>query len=355
MAERDLTQDLQAQVQQALANKVPLRIVGGDSKAFLGNKTAGEVLDVSAHQGIISYEPTELVITARSGTPLRDIENILAAQHQMLAFEPPHYGDTATLGGTIACNLSGPRRAYAGAARDYVLGTRMINGKAEDLHFGGEVMKNVAGYDVSRLMAGAMGTLGVLLEVSLIVLPRPEYEVTLVHTVDAKTALNKMHDWALQPLPISATCFYGERLMVRLCGTEGGVRAAMKKIGGDEMPKGTEFWQQIKEQQKTIFKGDKSLWRLSIASDSLPMEMGKALYEWGGALRWLKSDAPLETIQQAAREAGGHATLFRNLSYVESTPVFQPLDAGLFKVHQQLKHAFDPDNIFNSGRMYPGL
>ena len=355
MHDRDLTQDLQAQVQQALANKTPLRIVGGDSKAFLGNRSEDNILDVSAHQGIISYEPTELVITARSGTPLKEIENILMAQNQMLAFEPPHYGDTATLGGTIACNLSGPRRAYAGAARDYVLGTRIINGKAEDLHFGGEVMKNVAGYDVSRLMAGAMGTLGVLLDASLKVLPFPEYEVTLVHTVDAKTALNKMHDWALQPLPISATCFYGEKLVVRLCGTEGGVRAAMKKIGGDEMPNAAEFWQQIKEQRKSIFNGEKSLWRLSIASDTSPMEMGKALYEWGGALRWLKSDAPVETIQQAAREAGGHATLFRNLTYDAAMPVFQPLNAGLLKIHQQLKHAFDPENIFNPGRMYPGL
>ncbi|MFO7602644.1 MAG: glycolate oxidase subunit GlcE [Gammaproteobacteria bacterium] len=355
MTDRDISAALQAQVAAALEERRTLNIVGGNSKSFLGNAAAGDRLDVSPHRGVISYEPTELVITARSGTPLASIEALLAEHGQMLAFEPPHYGDTATLGGTIAANLSGPRRAYAGAARDYVLGTRLLNGRAEDLHFGGEVMKNVAGYDVSRLMAGALGTLGVLLEVSLKVLPLPEAEVTLVQSVDVHTALKLMHDWGVQPLPISATCFYGERLAVRLCGSEGGVRAARKKIGGDELPHAAEFWQQIREQRKSVFNSDQSLWRLSLASDSAPLDMGKTVYEWGGALRWLQSDAPVADIQQAACAAGGHATLYRNRSYAESTPAFQPLAAGLFKVHQQLKHAFDPQGIFNPGRLYPAL
>jgi glycolate oxidase FAD binding subunit len=355
MTDRDLIDDLQAQVETAIADKTALQIVGGNSKSFLGNASQGQRLDVGGHQGVITYEPTELVITARSGTPLSVIENLLTEHNQMLAFEPPYYGESATLGGTIACNLSGPRRAYAGAARDFVLGARLINGKGEVLHFGGEVMKNVAGYDVSRLMAGAMGTLGVLLDISLKVLPRPEYEMTLVQTRDAQAALDKMHDWARQSYPISATCFYGERLMVRLCGAEGGVKAAAKQIGGDVMDNAAEFWQQIREQHKSFFADDKPLWRLSIASDSPPLEIGKSLYEWNGALRWLKSTQSADVIRQAAQQAGGHATRFRGNTTSEADSVFQPLPPGLFKVHQQLKQAFDPHGIFNPGRLYPGL
>lgn len=361
----DISQPLQQQVLAAIKAKTPLCIRGGNSKAFYGRtygrSPVGEPLDVSAHRGIVSYEPTELVITARAGTPLQEIEDTLAAQGQMLAFEPPRFGEAATLGGTIACNLSGPRRAYAGAARDFVLGTRVLNGKAELLSFGGEVMKNVAGYDVSRLMAGALGTLGVLLEVSLKVLPRPEAELTLIHSdCSAEKALEKMHAWAGQPLPISATSHSTDLLRVRLSGTADAVQAAQKIIGGEAMKASTAstYWLELKEHQRTFFNQDMPLWRLSVASDtppsSFPLALAReCLIEWGGAQRWLFSKAGPEQIRAQAGAAGGHATLFRRTA--DDSDVFQPLSAPLMQIHRQLKTAFDPHGILNPGRMYAGL
>ena len=219
--DQDIGQRLQDRVQAAVEAATPLRLVGGDTKAFYGRQPLGEPLNLAGHRGIVSYEPTELVITARAGTPLQRLEATLARQGQMLPFEPPHFGADATLGGTIACNLSGPRRRYAGAARDFVLGTRVLNGSGEILSFGGEVMKNVAGYDVSRLMTGAMGTLGLLLEISLKVLPRPETELTLGLDMSADLALERLSRWGLRPLPISASCHDGARLLVRLSGMAG--------------------------------------------------------------------------------------------------------------------------------------
>ena len=220
--QNDASRDLQAQVEQAYQNKTPLRIEGSNSKHWYGNSVAQDntqTLSTATHQGITSYEPTELVITARAGTPLSVLEAELTANQQRLAFEPPHFGEGATLGGTIACNLSGPARPYTGSARDFVLGCKIINGKGEVLQFGGEVMKNVAGYDVSRLMTGALGTLGVLLEVSLKVLPCPEREITLVHDeFKVDDSLQHVHDWGLHPYPISATAFDDNSLHVRLSG-----------------------------------------------------------------------------------------------------------------------------------------
>lgn len=359
MLEQDHTSSLQAQVQAAYESKSPLNIQGGCSKSFLGHAVNGDVLDVSQHQGIINYEPTELVLTARSGTRLSDIEDILASQNQMLGFEPPHFGSNATLGGTIACNLSGPRRAYAGAARDYVLGTRLLNGKGEDLHFGGEVMKNVAGYDVSRLVTGAMGTLGVLLEVSLKVLPKPESEITLMQQVNSLTATTRLHEWAQQPLPISASCFDGEQLMIRLSGTPTAVDAAVQKIGGEPLDNADAFWQSIREQTHEFFADDKPLWRLSIASTTSSLTVpDKVLSEWGSALRWIKTDLPAAAIQHMALAAGGHATLFRpSQLQAEQSPqeIFQPLPNGLMQLHRKIKTAFDPAAILNIGRMYPDI
>ena len=350
----DLAEALQERVHAAVAQATPLRLVGGDTKAFYGREPVGEPLAVGGHRGILNYEPTELVITARSGTPLVHIEEALAREGQMLPFEPPHLGAGATLGGTIACNLSGPRRPYAGAARDFVLGTRVLNGKGEILSFGGEVMKNVAGYDVSRLMAGAMGTLGILLEVSLKVLPRPETEVTLAREGTADEALEQVHQWGLRPLPVSASCYDGERLFVRLSGTSGAVNAARKKLGGDRVPDTPGFWRSLREQEHPFFQAPGPLWRLSLASDATPGTLvGSWLYEWGGALRWLVTETPAERVREAAREVGGHATLFRAEGARDQ--VFQPLPEPLMKVHRQLKLAFDPQEIFNPGRMYPGL
>ncbi len=353
MTDQDLSPQLQEQVNQARQTTTPLCIRGGGSKDFYGRAPVGELLDVSAHQGILNYEPTELVVTARAGTPLSEIEQVLAAEGQMLPFEPPHLGAGATLGGSIACNFSGPRRAYAGAARDFVLGTRVLNGRGEILTFGGEVMKNVAGYDVSRLMCGALGTLGVLLEVSLKVLPQAASELTLIYQTQVEDALETLHDWGQKPYPISASCYDGDHLSVRLCGEERAVQAARKLLGGDALAESEAFWRKLREQQHGFFGSRKPLWRLSLASDAAPLDVpGKWLYEWGGAQRWLKSEAAPETIREAALEAGGQATQYRG---GDREQVFQPLPDGLMAIHRRLKSAFDPQGILNPGRMYQDL
>ncbi len=353
MDREPIERELRERVAQALASGEALCIRGSGTKAFYGRTPLGHPLDIGAHRGILCYEPTELVITARAGTPLREIELALAERGQMLGFEPPRFGEAATLGGTIACNLSGPRRAYAGAARDFVLGTRVLNGRGEILSFGGQVMKNVAGYDVSRLMAGALGTLGILLEVSLKVLPRPAREITLAREGSAPEALAAMHAWARRPLPISASCFDGEALLVRLSGGAAAVESARRLIGGEALADGERFWQRLREHRHGFFASPRPLWRLAVACDAPPIGIaGKWLYEWGGGLRWLISEAPAATVRQGALRAGGQATAFRGH---DGDEVFHPLPEALFAVHRQLKHAFDPSGIINPGRMYRGL
>jgi glycolate oxidase FAD binding subunit len=351
MTNNDSSKQLQEQVKQAIDNKTPLSIASGKSKNFYGNQVVGTPLDVSQHSGIISYEPTELVITVRAGSKLKQIEETLAAENQMFGFEPPAYGETATIGGTIACNLSGPRRAFSGAARDFVLGCKIINGKGEILHFGGEVMKNVAGYDVSRLMCGAMGTLGVLLELSIKVLPKPEIEVTLIHEMNINESLNKAHLLNRSALPISATSFNDNNLYIRLSGSQGAVSAATKLIGGDKVEEGDDYWLKLKEQQLEFFKKESNIWRLSMASNAPVLKLpGKTLYEWNGALRWLLSDENEMVIREAVAKQGGHAICYRQ--YNKANNVFHPLDSSLLKLHQKMKNAFDPCNVFNPGKMY---
>lgn len=356
----DLSDELQGQVKEAYQQKSPLRIQGGNSKLFYGYEVSGDLLDVSGHQGVTSYEPSELVMTSRAGTPLKTIENILDEHNQMLAFEPPAFSEAATIGGTIACNLSGPRRPYGGAARDLLLGTNIVNGKGEKLSFGGEVMKNVAGYDVSRLMAGAMGTLGVILEVSLKTQPKPETELTLVLSLKTDEALKKIHQWSRLPLPISATCIYNQQLYVRLSGTDNGTQAAKKVIGGDELNDSALFWQSIKEQQHDYFldamEKSKTLWRLSLASNTDVLSLnGETLYEWGGALRWLITNDSEQAVRDVLSAVQGHAVQFRYPVLDNNQSIFQPISNSLFKIHQNLKNAFDPEGILNPGKMYKEL
>jgi glycolate oxidase FAD binding subunit len=341
-------------VREAAVSGSPLRLRGGGSKDFYGGALAGEVLDVSGYAGVVDYEPTELVMTARAGTPLAEIESVLKAKQQMLAFEPPHFGN-ATLGGCVAAGLSGPRRAAAGAARDFVLGVRLLDGAARDLRFGGQVMKNVAGYDVSRLIAGSMGTLGLILEVSLKVLPLPAVETTLRFELPQDAALRTMNQWAARPLPISATCYATNELVLRLSGAEAAVRAAMALLGGEIVADGAAFWTGLREQTLPFFTlatGDGTpLWRLSVPSNTAPLELaGPQLIEWGGALRWLRSAGAARSIREAAAAAGGHATLFRGAD--KSAGVFHPLAGPMLEVHRKLKQAFDPRGIFNRGRLY---
>ncbi|QNA87953.1 glycolate oxidase subunit GlcE [Massilia sp. Dwa41.01b] len=338
------------QVRAAAAGKRPLRIRGGGSKDWYGGLLQGAILDTRVHTGIVDYEPTELVITARCGTPLAEIEATLAERNQMLAFEPPHFGEHATFGGAVAAGLSGPRRANIGAVRDFVLGAQLMDGKGEVLKFGGQVMKNVAGYDVSRLLVGSLGTLGLLLEVSVKVLPRAFAETTLQFQMSEIEALRCLNEWGGQPLPISASCWCEGVLALRLSGARA-VDAAVVSLGGTVLNDADAFWTALREQQHAFFKGDAPLWRLSVPSTTSAIVLGgPQLIEWGGAQRWLRADsAAFDVIRRAAVAAGGHATLFRGGD--KSVGVFQPLAPAVARIHARLKDAFDPAHIFNPGRM----
>lgn len=354
MVNRDRSDVIAEQVRQAARAGAPLQIIGSGSKSFYGRTTSGAILSTREHRGIVNYEPNELVLTAKSGTPMREIEAALSAHGQMLAFEPPHFGTDATLGGTIACNFSGPRRPFAGAARDFVLGATIINGRGEILRFGGQVMKNVAGYDVSRLFAGSLGTLGVMLDVSLKILPVAAQTTTLIAQCNAERAIEQMNRWAASPLPITATCYDGDSLYVRLEGAATAVAKSRLHVGGEAMD-GAEFWHKLREHQHGFFRTDKPLWRIAVAPATPPLSIaGKYLLEWNGAQRWYVTDMPADEVRRIASAAGGHATLFRcgESPREQHNDVFHPLASGIQQLHLRLKHAFDPHSIFNRGKMY---
>ena len=331
----------------------PLRLRGNGTKDWYGQQLQGEVLDTTAYTGIVDYDPTELVITARCGTNLREIGKALSAHNQMLAFEPMRFDGLATIGGIVAAGLSGPRRMAVGAVRDFVLGAVMMDGRGEVLHFGGQVMKNVAGYDVSRLLTGSLGTLGLILEVSVKVLPKPVAQQSLQFSMTEAEALHQINAWGGQPLPISASCWYQGKLTVRLSGARAAVDAAILKMGGEVLADAEAFWDQLREHQMAFFaESTEGLWRLSVPSTTpvLPLP-GDTLTEWGGAQRWLKTTADATTIRAAAEAAGGHATLFRGGD--KAVGVFHPLKAPVADIHRRLKASFDPAGIFNPHRMYP--
>lgn len=351
---------ISATVREAAGERRPLRLRGGGSKDFYGQALQGDILDLRAYTGIVAYEPSELVITARCGTPLAEIERALRERGQMLAFEPPHFGEGATLGGMVAAGLSGPRRQAAGAVRDFVLGARIMDGRGEVLAFGGQVMKNVAGYDVSRLMAGALGTLGAILEVSLKVLPVPVAEATIRLELPEDRVIEQLNQWGGKPLPISASAWTDDELCVRLSGAAAAVKAAREKIGGEtvDAAQSERFWSGIREHSDMFFRASTesgaALWRMSLPSTTPPLALpGSQLIEWGGALRWLVSQADPRAIRGAAQRAGGHATLFRGGD--KSVGVFQPLAPALVDLHRKLKREFDPQGVFNPGRMYADL
>jgi glycolate oxidase FAD binding subunit len=355
----DLTPDLQQRVRAAAAAAAPLCLRGGGSKTFFGRSATGEPLEIGLHRGILNYQPTELVLSARAGTPLDEIEAALAEHGQVLPFEPPQLGAGATLGGTIACGLSGPARPYLGAARDFVLGTRVLTGRAEVLRFGGEVMKNVAGYDVPRLMTGALGTLGVLLDISVKVLPAPAVERTQTLELDQAAAIAAMNAWAGRPLPITATCWERGRLLVRLAGAESSVAQAAAQIGGEPLDGAADYWRdRIREQGHPIFAGEAPLWRLSVPPATPPLAFAGqgadlTLIEWGGAQRWIHAHLDPLKVRDTLSAVGGHSTLFRGGN--RGGPVFHPLPPALMRIHRNLKRAFDPQGLLNPGRLYPEL
>lgn len=392
-----------AQVGEAAANKSPLVIRGGGTKAWYGHRVQGVALDVRAHAGIVDYEPTELVIVARAGTPLQEIDALLAAHHQILPFEPPHFAalpglpltsgtnhggardestlarartagiSGATLGGCIAAGLSGPRRMAAGGVRDFVLGVRIIDGRGQHLSFGGRVMKNVAGYDVSRAFAGSLGTLGVITEVSLKVLPRPTQTTTLAFAISQQAALDKLNEWGGLPVAITASAWRPDgpgnpngRLLVRLEGSESAVLSGIRRIGGLDIDQAeaAAHWAGLREQTGAFFASrpaELPLWRLALPSIAPPLDpaalgFDDQLIEWGGALRWIATGADGNVIRAAATSLGGHATLWRASDALKSQyGVFTPLSAPSMAIHRRLKAEFDPDRLFNRGRLYPEL
>jgi len=377
------------QVQTARAKRSEgawLDIRGGGTKAFYGEAPRGgarEVLDVRPLAGISSYEPTELVVTARAGTPLAELEAALAGKGQCLAFEPPRFASSAaesgaaggagsgmgsgmgggTVGGMVAAGLAGPARAAVGGVRDFVLGASLLNGRAEVLSFGGQVMKNVAGYDVSRVLAGSLGMLGVILEVSLKVLPVPPATATLRFEADEDDAIRRLNTWGGQPLPLNASAWWERTLVVRLSGAAAAVQAAARRLGGEVIEPGmaARFWDGLRDHRDEFFtsaaqavQGAASLWRIGVPPTTPPLGLpGEQLIEWGGAQRWLCTGVPAAAVRDAAAAVGGHATLFRARD--KGAGVFAPLAPALAKIHRDLKLAFDPERLFNPGRVHPEL
>ena len=350
----DISKQLEEQVLDAIQRKAKLNIVGGNSKHFLGREPEGEALNVGEHSGIVSYQPVELVLTASAGTSLLEIEYALDEQGQMLAFEPSHLGETDTLGGTLACNLSGPSRPWGGSVRDHVLGVKLINGRGEHLQFGGQVMKNVAGYDASRLQAGAMGTLGVMTEISLKVLPKPAHSVTITQEMALKEAIELVNQRAGKAKPLSAACWLDGVLYTRLAGAKSAVETTLQQWSGDPMDNAEEFWRALGNQRTDFFASDEKLWRFSIKPTAeLPLAAEHQVIDWGGAQRWYRGDADFQEMQAIATDAGGQVSLFRGGD--RSSDVFHPQAAALQRIQTRLKHSFDPDRIFNAGRLYSWL
>ena len=355
MLDNDNSDDLLAQVTDALGSKRAINIVGGNSKAFLGRAQTADTLNTREHSGVVSYEPTELVVTVRTGTPMQELNDLLFDNGQMLPFEPPVLNN-GTIGGVLACGLSGPARPFAGAARDYVLGMRVINGKAQALRFGGEVMKNVAGYDAARLHVGAYGTLGVLLETSMKVLPLPEATVTVRQQLNNAFDVGPLIKLMRKPLPISAAAIVGDAQYIRLSGSESAVQAAAKTCGGDAVENDRGFWASIREREHAFFNDPRPLWRISVPefTDTLRLD-GDWLYDWAGAMRYLKTDAPAEQIYQAAKQASGHATCYTPHLIDEALPLFQPLEGAMQTLQARVRDSFDEHRLFNPGRFHPEL
>jgi glycolate oxidase FAD binding subunit len=374
--------ELTDRIRTAVAERTPLAIRAGGTKAFYGNAMdASAVLDPRPYRGIVDYAPTELVITVRCGTPLAELEAALDERGQMLPFEPPYFGGAfqaqapgeaasaePTIGGTVAAGLAGPRRASFGPTygglRDFVLGARLLDGRGQVLRFGGTVMKNVAGYDVARLLPGSLGVLGVLLDLSIKVLPKPVAETTLRVAMSQEEALQRINEWGGQPLPISASTWVNELLYLRLSGARAAVDTASQRLraahGGESIDAegASALWRGVRDHRHLFFAPEdlqqRPLWRLSLPSTAEPVMLpGQQLIEWGGALRWLRSEAAPHTIRAQAAALGGHATLFRGgTADLRAAGAFTPLSAPLAAIHKRLKAEFDPAGIFNRGRMY---
>ena len=356
----DISSALQNTVKEAISNQSPLYIHGGNSKLFYGNTIDATPLDVSKHTGIISYDPTELCITVRAGTLLSDVEKALEAENQILPFEPPQYSPATTIGGAIAAGISGPRRAYTGSVRDAILGVKIINGEAEIVSFGGQVMKNVAGYDLSRMMVRSQGTLGVILEVSIRLLPKAKSDITVSFSGTQDFALKYFQSSRTEQLPITASAWFNDQAYLRLSGSEQSLADKLKELinqlGAAPVDDPLQFWSDIRDHKHHFFgRTDKPLWRLSLppASEEIAQIGDNQFIEWGGAQRWVSTNTPANIIHSRANSRKGYATLFQG--DIPEVPKFPKLDKNLLKLHKQLKHNMDPHGIFNPGRMYSDL
>ena len=341
------------QVKSATAGHQALDIVGGGTKAFLASGSPGETLSLAEHSGIVSYEASELVITAKAGTRLDAIDAALSERGQMLGFEPPHCGSNSTIGGVVACGLSGPARPYRGSARDFVLGIELINGHGEALRFGGQVMKNVAGYDISRLVTGAFGTLGVISEVSLRVVPRPQRDVTLNWALPADQGCRRMLELARQPWPISAMATDGQSLRVRVSGSNEAVADAVARLVPDSVHEQDPFWNALRDFDLAELqsRATHSVWRLSLPPAAPDPEFKVGLHDWGGAQRWLSTDASEESLREYCSVLGGHATCMRRAAG-QSMRVFSAPETSLKQLMRRIRDSFDPAKIFNPGRYF---
>ena len=353
----DITKSLQQQISDAVKNAQQLQIIGNNSKAFYGCNTSGDnltALNIANHNGIIDYQPTELTITARAGTLLKDIIDVLAENGQMLPFEPPCFDNRATLGGCIATALAGPRRPWTGPVRDYVIGTRILTGNGKEIRLGGKVMKNVAGYDLFRPMAGALGTLGLMLDITVKLLPLPEQETSFTIPLDNKQMQHTLHDWRQRSLPLSAASYFQGLLSIRLSGSASSIDDAVSKLPSDSEETSNDYWHKLNEQQLSFFDQDSPLYRLLVpANAAYDTFSGDCLADWGGALRWIKSPLSFDEVQHYAAELGGTASVYRNNN--QGGDVFSPLADDLFELHRRIKMVMDPAGILNPGRLYRKL
>ena len=353
----DISKALQQQISDAAKNAQSLQIIGNNSKAFYGcdvSSTDAIPLHVADHKGVLDYQPSELTITARAGTPIKDIIDLLAEHGQMLPFEPPCFDNRATLGGCIATALSGPRRPWTGPVRDYVIGTRILTGDGKEIRLGGKVMKNVAGYDLFRPMAGALGTLGLILDITVKLLPLPEHEISFAITSDNNNIQPRLHDWRRCSLPLSAASFYQGQLSIRLSGSASSIDDAMSKLPSARKETSNDYWKILNEQQLSFFDDDSPLYRLVVPTNAAYDTFdGECLTDWGGALRWIKSSLSFEDVQKHAAELGGTALVYRHSKQGED--VFSPIADGLFELHKRIKKVMDPAGILNPGRLYRNL
>jgi glycolate oxidase FAD binding subunit len=354
----DVTLQLVDMIRRAAADRTALCIRAGGSKDFYGNIPRGELLDPRLSRGVVDYDPAELVLTARAGTSLAEVEALLLSRGQMLGFEPPHFGHSATVGGCVAAGLAGPRAGYAGAgrglARDFVLGARLVDGRGRVLKFGGTVIKNVAGYDVARVLAGSLGILGVITEVSLKVVPRPPSEVTLRFEANEGEALRRMNEWGRQPLPISGAAWESGVLTVRLSGPPTTIAGASRGLGGEVVADGGRFWTGLREHETEFFAGDMPVWRIALPSNAPSLASNEPqLIDWGGAVRWLRSTLPNAELRGRIAALGGIATLFRGGD--RAGGVFARLPPPLARIQAAIKAEFDPSGILNPGRLVEEL